>query len=181
MTPVSIRMGDAEFAALRAHLVRPGSDIEEAAFLFARFHRGEADDAFEVIEWAPVETAGFVTRSAYYLELTDATLAAAIKRAHDLDACLIEAHSHPTQERLCFSHSDVAGFEDCVPHALWRLKRRPYAAIVMGAGGFDGLAWTEGEFTARRPIASIVTPGQTVPASGRTHPRWEELHAHRPL
>jgi hypothetical protein len=30
-----------------------------------------------------------------------------------------------------------------VPHLWWRLKARPYAAIVVGGEAFDGFAWID--------------------------------------
>jgi hypothetical protein len=54
---------------------------------------------------------------------------------------LIEFHSHPAPWPAQFSGSDFHGFDEFVPHVLWRLKGRPYAAVVVAPRGFDALAW----------------------------------------
>jgi hypothetical protein len=64
-----------------------------------------------------------------------------IKRAHDLGTCLVEFHSHLGHGPAAFSWSDVTGLADFVPHVRWRLKGRPYAAVVVTKNSFDALAW----------------------------------------
>jgi hypothetical protein len=114
---------------------------EEAAFLFAAATESDESLKFSVIDWYPVPPEGFITRSLYYLELTDETRALVIKKAHDLGCSLIETHSHAGDSAAAFSPSDRVGFVEFVPHALWRLKGRPYAAVVMATNSVDALAW----------------------------------------
>jgi hypothetical protein len=85
----------------------------------------------------------FSVQEAYYLELTDATRARVIKRAHQLSCSLIEFHSHVGHAKAQFSGSDIAGFKDIVPHIWWRLAKRPYAAVVVARDGFDAFIWSD--------------------------------------
>ena len=128
------------YRMVRRHLLPGWHRLEEAAFLYAVPN----EDAFEYLEWFPVPASGFVSRSAYYLELNDETRAKVIKRAHDLGASIVELHSHVGRERARFSPSDFSGFRDFVPHVLWRLKHLPYLAVIMTRTGFDGFVWKPG-------------------------------------
>jgi hypothetical protein len=136
-----------------AHLLRDDSDLEQAAFGFAeRVTEGETL-VFRIVEWMPVSPEGFEVQLAYHLELTDAMKASVIKRAHDLGATLIEFHCHTGRWPAAFSLSDRVGFREFVPHVLWRLKGRPYVAVVVARSGRDGLAWIEKMETPERIVA----------------------------
>lgn len=147
--------------ALWHHLLPNEHGPEEAAFVFARSSSEEGKNTLEYIEWSPVRPQGFVSRSAYHLELCDETRAAVIKRAHDLGTSLVEFHSHRGKWPAQFSLSDWQGFEEFVPHILWRLKARPYAAVVVSATGFDAVAWLK---TADAPtrLDALVAGGQVL-------------------
>jgi len=134
-----LRMPDGLFDDLLTHLLPPGSEREEAAFLFVRPIADEG--TFEVVEWANLEPADFDTQAGDYLELADETRARLIKRAHDLDASLVEMHSHPGPYPAAFSFADRRGLKDTVPYMWWRLRKRPYFAVVVAPTGFDALAW----------------------------------------
>lgn len=138
---VVIQLAAATYHALRTHLLPRPLHAEEAAFLFAKVSDEDGSLTFTVVDWYPVPPEGFATRSLYYLELTDETRAFVIKKAHDLGCALIEMHSHAGHSAAAFSPSDRNGFEEFVPHALWRLKGRPYAAVVMTTHSADALAW----------------------------------------
>ena len=90
-----------------------------------------------------------------YLELADKTRAALIKRAHDLDTSLAELHSHPGPWPAGFSYADRLGLQETVPHMWWRLKKRPYLAIVVAKSGFDALLWLDNP-KVPRPLDGIV-------------------------
>ena len=49
----------------------------------------------------------------------------------------------------------------------WRLKRRPYAAIVVAQGTFDALAWF-GETNEALPLNTIVADGKHLAPTGAT-------------
>jgi hypothetical protein len=68
-----------------------------------------------------------------------------------------------------FSPSDIYGFSEYVPHCRWRLRGRPYLAVVVTPAGMDALAWTGADgkpvaLTAIRPAGSkaIVPTNQTI-------------------
>jgi hypothetical protein len=138
---ILLELGEQAYAKLHSHLIRPGADVEQAAFGFAE-KSDEADTVvFRLVEWMPVPPEGFEIQTAYHIELTDGMKAAAIKRAHDLRACLVEFHCHTGRWPAEFSGSDRLGFQEFVPHVLWRLRDRPYVAVVVARSGHDGLVW----------------------------------------
>lgn len=129
------------FDELTGHLLPPRSTREEAAFLFVTSQRLDDHVRFDVIETAKLAPGEFDSQFGDYLELADDTRARLIKRAHDLGASLVEMHSHPFPFPAAFSLADRAGLKETVPHMWWRLKKRPYLAIVVAPGGFDALVW----------------------------------------
>ena len=139
---VTLRIPKMTFDAMRGHLLPRGTRNEQAGFVFAR---AEVDPGaaitFDYVEWLPLHRKDFDHQSPLHLELRDETRARLIKHAHDLSCSLIEFHSHPGPWPAQFSGSDFHGFDEFVPHILWRLKGRPYAAVVVAPTGFDALAW----------------------------------------
>lgn len=128
------------FDELLTHLLPPDAEKEEAAFLFARPTHDD-HDVFEVVDSKKLSSADFESQQDDYLELADETRAKLIKHAHDLDASLVEMHSHPGPFPAAFSWADRRGLSDTVPYMWWRLKKRPYFAIVVAPSGFDALVW----------------------------------------
>jgi hypothetical protein len=128
-------------AALWRHLLRKYSRVEEAAFVYAGQDIIDGNSVFQYVSWLPVPARGFASRSRFHFELTDEMRGSVIKRAHDLGASLVEFHSHTRPWPASFSPSDLSGFHEFVPHVWWRLKGRPYMAIVVSRSGFDGFAW----------------------------------------
>lgn len=127
--------------ALWRHLLPARLEAEEAAFACVTPQSENGTTIFRCLEWIPVPPEGFASRSAFHFELTDEMRAMVIKRAHDLGASLVEFHSHDGYWPAQFSPSDLAGFEEFVPHVWWRLKKRPYLAVVVARTGFDGFVW----------------------------------------
>ena len=139
MDGICITMPPQIFSDIQTHLLPDGATDEEAAFLFVR---ATADELLlELVEWIPIDRAGFAYQTSGYLELADEMSGRVIKRAHDLGCGLVEMHSHPYPWEAQFSPTDLAGLSEFVPHARWRLKQKPYVAIVVAPTGFDGLAW----------------------------------------
>lgn len=122
---------------LIAHLA--SSRMEQVAFLFSD-PPGTAPQ-LRVREIYRVPRQGFLIQSDRHVSLTDDVRAKVIKRAHDLDGCLVEVHSHGGGAPVCFSGSDLRGFEQWVPHVRWRLRRRTYVALVFAGEAFDALVW----------------------------------------
>lgn len=138
-----LKIGDAAYGDVLAHLLPAGNKQEQAAFLFARADRGPAEVTLDVIETEKLGAGDFVVQKGDYLEMTDEARARLIKRAHDLEASLVELHSHIGPWPAGFSLSDRIGLAEIVPHMWWRLRKRPYLAIVVAKSGFDALLWLD--------------------------------------
>lgn len=180
MSQVNIHLPQGMYERLHAHLLPTRGVCEEAAFLFANAEVGAHDLHLSVIGTMLIPPEGFASRSRYYLELADHTRAAVIKRAHDLQASLIECHSHPGQRGACFSWSDLHGFDDFVPHARWRLAGRAYAAVVFATDSVDALAWTELS-TDAVPVAAIHAGCRVVQPTSLTFQNWSDIYERQPL
>jgi hypothetical protein len=159
--------------SLWRHLLRPKFAAEEAAFVYARYEEMDAIKVFRYIEWIPVPPESFASRSKFHLELTDDMRAGAIKRAHDLGVSLVEFHSHAGSWPAKFSSSDLFGFREFVPHVWWRLKGRPYLAVVVSRSGFDALAWLKDSKTAVR-LQGITVDGKVLTPTGLTPLVWQD-------
>ncbi len=157
------------YAALWKHLAPEPHVAEEAAFAYAKREDADGAAVFQCVEWAPVPSDGFASRSAFHLELTDSARAAAIKRAHDLGASLVEFHSHTGRLPAAFSASDLAGFREFVPHVWWRLKGRPYVAVVVARTGFDAFVWITGPGTPRL-LSRVIVGDEVLTPTGLS--RW---------
>lgn len=131
------------YSGVMHHLLPPGCEQEQAAFLFARPVRTDGQVLFDVIESLKLGPADFARQEGDYLEMADATRAGLIKRAHDLDASLVEMHSHIGPWPAGFSYADRLGLQETVPHMWWRLKKRPYLALVVTDSSFDALVWLD--------------------------------------
>jgi hypothetical protein len=138
------------------HLLPAGCEQEQAAFLFARSDRTDDQILFEVIDARKLGPADFVRQEGDYLEMTDATRAGLIKQAHDMDASLVEMHSHLGPWPAGFSYADRLGLQETVPHMWWRLKKRPYLALVVTNCSFDALLWLDNTKVPRALDALIA-------------------------
>jgi len=147
-----IRIKSAMFDELERHLDQP----ELAAFLLADFDGHD----FEVVEIRAVAGDGYSSRSNYHLELADSARPQLIAWALERELCLIEVHSHGPDFPQ-FSRSDQLGFLDWVPHVRWRLRGRPYAALVRSGDEWDGLAWAGSAGEAQIVEALEITAGDS--------------------
>jgi hypothetical protein len=127
------------YRELRGHLT---GRVEQVGFFLADYD--PARRAFLLRTWRPVPPEGFEIQSEYHVTLTDEMRPEIIKWAWDAGASLVEAHSHGDVGMACFSPSDGWGFKEWVPHLWWRLRGRPYAAIVTTGETFDAIAWIDG-------------------------------------
>jgi hypothetical protein len=156
---VVLHLTDDDYQRVRQHLFGDDSCDEAAGFLFVG-HRSEGQEhSFEQLDWYPVSPDGYAVRNAFHFELTDEVRAHVIKRAHDLGASIVEVHSHGGPWSAAFSPSDQLGFREFVPHVWWRLKGRPYLALVATRQDFDGLAWITGPEDPQR-LDGIMVDGQ---------------------
>jgi hypothetical protein len=144
--------------------------VEQVGFFLADYDPGRR--AFLLREWRPVPPEGFEIQTEYHVTLTDEMRPAIIKWAWDAGASLVEAHSHGDTGVACFSPSDVWGLEEWVPHLRWRLRGRPYAAIVTAGETFDAIAWIDGADQPEQiDHLEIMGKGQLA-ATARTLPRY---------
>jgi len=126
---------------IRLHLFGNGTDREQGGFLLCSSRLEEHELVFEALKWLPSRPEDYVVHDIDYLELRDDARARLIKHAHDEQASIVELHSHPSPRAAAFSPFDLSGLAEFVPHVRWRLKQRPYGALVFGFHTFDGLAW----------------------------------------
>jgi hypothetical protein len=149
------------------HLLPRRAKYENAAFMFTDSTEVDGQVRLEYKDWYPVQPTGFVIQSEGHIELTDQTRATVIKRAHDLKACLVEFHSHLYSYEAGFSWSDISGLKEFVPHVMWRLKGRPYAAVVVGQTSFDALVWSVGA-TAPETLSEVCVGKHVLHPTGAT-------------
>jgi hypothetical protein len=117
---------------------------ERVAFLLSDFDPGPRP-AFVVRDVRLMGPGDFDGQDLFHLILNDTAKNDVIRWASDANASLVEVHSHDPGWGLArFSGTDIRGLRAWVPHAMWRLERRPYAALVVAGDSFDGLAWVTG-------------------------------------
>ena len=151
---------------LWSHLLREDTVQEQAAFLFCMTEPAGNGSTFEAVDQALLGPDDFVAQHRDYFELTDEARVSLIKRAHVLGASLAELHSHPGPWPAAFSLSDRMGLKETVPHMRWRLKKRPYLALVVAPSGFDALVWSR-DARIPEPLAGIDVGGELMkPTNG---------------
>ncbi len=129
------------WATVTSHLLPSAECAESAAFLFG--HYNSEEQIISAMGCHLCDRSDLVAQSTDYLELSDDGRARLIKRAHDENACLVELHSHPFSAHAVFSLLDISGLRETVPHMLWRLRGKPYAAVVVARQSFDALVWAD--------------------------------------
>ena len=150
------------YRAARDHL---RGRIEQVGFFLADFDVER--HAFVLREWRPMLPAAFEVQSAFHVTLCDEVRPQIIKWAWDADACLVEVHSHGEEGVARFSPSDIWGFDEWVPHVRWRLRSRPYVAVVTAGDSFDALAWLDGT-PGPSQIEQLEIDGHVCRATSRT-------------
>jgi len=155
---------------LLAHL--RATEHEQVAFLFTE--PPVPGEPLRVAELYQVPLAEFDFQSAYHVTLADHVRGHVIGRAWQLSGCLVEAHSHGGGLPASFSRSDMAGFDEWVPHVCWRLRGRTYVALVFADDSFDALVWEEG-LDGPGPLAGVIVDGNGIlPPTGITYSRLSE-------
>jgi hypothetical protein len=158
-----------DYRAVLAHLLPIGDGREQAAFLFAT--RAEGSDDFTVVDAMLMGAADLAEQYSDYLELTDEARIRVTKRARVLGASIVEMHSHPSPLPAAFSLADRKGLRETVPQMWWRLKGRPYFAIVVAPSGFDALAWLENP-NMPHPLEAIVAGGERLIPTNNSLGGW---------
>lgn len=126
-----------------SHLLPKNTKIEQAAFLFCKTVPTNGGVLFEATDHILLGPSDFVAQYSDHIELTDDTRIRLIKHAHHTGTAIAELHSHLGPWSAAFSLSDLIGLKETVPHMRWRLKQRPYLAIVVTLSGFDALVWSQ--------------------------------------
>ncbi|MFN8140419.1 MAG: hypothetical protein U0R49_11540 [Fimbriimonadales bacterium] len=160
-----LRFSASQWGQIQDHLVPKLLSPEQAAFAFMESAESRDDLILTCIEVRLLAGNELSHQSVYNIEVAESVQAEVIKRAHDLSSSLMELHSHVFDSGPSFSYSDWLGFEEFVPHVWFRLKQKPYAALVMSPAGIDALGW---ESDPRRPVeVSAVLIGDQVLAPSR--------------
>jgi len=163
-------------SAVWQHLRSNPDGEEEAAFLFADAETTPRGITLHVRSWYPVKPEDFEARGWEGIVLSDACRAAMFKRAHDEGRCLIECHSHPGPRPAVFSPYDFEGFVEFVPHVRWRLKGRPYAAVVVADTTFDALAWIDADSETPLAVDAVTAGSEILYPTRKSFTRWQEAH-----
>jgi ThiF family protein len=137
---VTVRLNERRFRAIDKHL--RSHKTEQVIFLFLSGDVASDGAIFEVADHYIVPQEDLIRESEFHAEVSEEAQARVIKMASDKQLSLGEIHSHPQSlEDAAFSPSDFEGFKEFVPHIWWRLKGKPYVALVFGRNSFDALAW----------------------------------------
>lgn len=161
---------------LWSHLLPDDTRNEQAAFLFCKTVQAIDGLNFEAVDHALLAPSDFAAQHEDYIELTDETRISLIKRAFLSDTALVELHSHLGPWPTAFSLSDRMGLRDTVPHMRWRLKGRPYLAIVVAPSGFDALVWSENS-DIPEPLAGIDVDGTLMSPTNNSLEGWDDGYA----
>lgn len=152
------------------HLLTDDSHREQAAFLYTSRAILDEEVVFDVVAHELLEHSDFASHYSDYLELADETRMRIIKRAHALNAAIVEMHSHPWDWPAEFSLSDRAGLRETVPHMRWRLKNRPYSAVVVALTSYDALVWALAEDEPAPLVLEVG--GERLMPTGRSLGGW---------
>jgi hypothetical protein len=154
------------YREIERHLLQNGE--EQVAFIFAQFEVTDYGTTFRAEEHYLVPPQDLDVQLPYHVALTEEAQGRIIKAAWDRGAALIELHSHTNPDHEAgFSWSDLKGFKDFVPHVMWRLKSRPYMAIVVAHTGFDALVWRHNP-DAPEALDSLEVGGEVRRPTGLT-------------
>jgi hypothetical protein len=138
----------------RAGLGR-GPTVEQVAFFLAQ----PLDDGLRLVDVRAMGPADFDHQSAMHVSLAEHVRPELIAWAWKRELCLVEAHTHVRGDPVCLSSTDLSGLSDWVPHVWWRLRARPYAAIVFGDETVDGIAWRRSA-TGAEGVAALEVDGR---------------------
>jgi hypothetical protein len=149
-----------QWATVATHLrARP----ERVAFLTA----DDVDDQLTVTDLLLIDD-DHLEPGPWCVQLTDDAQQRLLQWAAVRDGWLIEIHSHlgALSEPAQFSETDTAGLETWVPHVRWRLRQRPYAALVFGLVTIDGVAWAGPKGDPPTQITAWTVAGGATPTTG---------------
>jgi hypothetical protein len=157
-----IAIDEDRYTTARHHL---DDHPERIGFFLADW--SEEGRMFSVTAWMPIDDNQVSSAEGDHVALADEAQTAVISWARTEGSCLVEAHSHGGRWPASFSPTDTAGFEEWVPHLWWRLRGKPYAAIVTAEKTLDALAWIEGSDDPEQ-VDCIVVGGTPIRTTGDT-------------
>lgn len=166
---VTMSLNRVQADLLWSHLIPEEGRVEEAAFVLADERKANGNIELVGRELMLLHGNDFAYQTSMHIELADEARSRMLRAAHQRCGVLIEFHSHLGSWPLEFSLSDRSGFNEWVPHVRWRLKGRPYGAVVVGRAGLDGLYWDE---SGMHRIAEVRCGGTATCSSGRTPLTW---------
>lgn len=172
---ITVHMNSQTHHAISLHLQK--HQTEQVVFLFLTQTSDGQNTEFVVQDHYVVPYSGLIHESQFHAEVSEEVQANVIKMAWDKGLCLGEIHSHPDGfGEAAFSPSDLAGFQDFVPHIWWRLKSKPYVAFVFGKKNFDALAWVSNPHSPVGVDRLVVEAKGLVPTNRtiRSLREWEE-------
>lgn len=137
----SLSIPRADFDNISRSLKLENSDVETVGFLFAEVIEMDEELILKYLDWYLIPEELYEIQSAYYVELKDEVRPIIIKKAVNLNATIVEIHTHISKAPAKFSITDFEGFKDFVPHVRWRLENLPYAAVVLSQDDFDAVIW----------------------------------------
>jgi hypothetical protein len=151
------------------HLLGDDLHCEQAAFLYTAQAAVGDGVAVDVVAHELLPRSDFAAQYSDYLELADDARVRIMKRAHALNASIVEIHSHPSDWPAEFSLSDRRGLKETVPHVRWRLKGRPYLAVVVARSSYDALVWA---FGSEPELLLLEVDGERLLPTGRSVRSW---------
>lgn len=164
MSEIFLNLRVRDYNVIWGHLLSEASEGESSGFLFVQRSPERDGFHFSPVDWYPVPPEGYEVRTDIHFELTERVRRHIIKKAHDLGASIVEFHCHRGPWPACFSESDLLGLGEFVPHVWWRLRGRPYMAIVVTDRDFDCLAWITDPSTPQ-PLSGLVVEDSMLKAT----------------
>jgi hypothetical protein len=153
--------------ALRRHFFQ--NELEQGAFLFAEAKREDGELNLVAADYYLVPASGWEAQVEFYLQMKDSERAKIMKLAREKNLCAIDCHSHPRAcDDVWFSPSDVAGITEFAQYAKWKLRGKPFAAMVWGEQSVDAVLW-QVEFSHAERVAQVKIIGnaeQTLTPTG---------------
>lgn len=132
-----------------------GVPTERMAFLLAADEDGRGWAVAD--EMYLTDGADYAYQSPHGMALADDVRPRVLRWASASGNALVEVHSHGALSReTTFSPTDLEGLAEVVPQMLWRLRGRPYTALVIGDGDLDALTWTRRGEPPAAPAAVIL-------------------------
>lgn len=143
--------------------------VERMAFLVAS--PDEAGEVWTVLDDLYLtDCIDYVYQDVHGMELADEVRPRVLTWATRSNVALIEVHSHGHLSfQTTFSATDLDGLEQVVPQLLWRLRGRPYAALVLGGTDLDALCWSKRVEDVTVPVNVILGSRELTPTGLALH------------